>query len=291
VENKSDTSPADPIEPGVPAPEGAANLIDTDYQIGQDNYQARPLGISIDIHSPVFAISALVIIAFVVLTLALPEQSTTMFEGVKNWINAHMTWFFLLAGNLFVLLCLGLIFSPLGRIRIGGAEATPDFSQLSWFSMLFAAGMGIGLMFFGVSEPLSHYGTSLGGTSLGEGGVRSDWSPLGAAAGDPVAAMRLAMAATIFHWGLHPWAIYAIVALSLAIFAYNKGLPLTVRSIFYPLLGRAHLGLARACHRYTRRVRHIVRTGHVAWYRRTAGRIGSRSTFSGSAAATPRWCC
>jgi betaine/carnitine transporter, BCCT family len=222
---------------GVPAPEGAANLIDTDYQIGQDNYQASPLGVSIDIHGSVFAVSSLVILAFVVLTLALPEQATATFDAMKNWINTHMTWFFLLAANIFVLLCLGLILSPLGRVRIGGANATPDFKRLSWFSMLFAAGMGIGLMFYGVSEPLTHYGTALGGTSLGEDGVRTDWSPLGAAANDPAGATRLAMAATIFHWGLHPWAIYAIVALSLSIFAYNKGLPLTMRSIFYPLLG------------------------------------------------------
>ncbi len=238
MNNKPDNTPEIPAEStGVPAPEGAANLIDTDYQIGQDNYQASPLGVNIDIHGSVFAVSSLVILAFVVLTLALPEQATTAFDAVKNWINTHMAWFFLLSANVFVLLCLGLIVSPLGRIRIGGAKATPDFSRLSWFSMLFAAGMGIGLMFYSVSEPLSHYGTALGGTSMGEDGVRSDWAPLGAAADDPDAAKSLAMAATIFHWGLHPWAIYAIVALSLAIFAYNKGLPLTVRSIFYPLLG------------------------------------------------------
>jgi BCCT family betaine/carnitine transporter len=103
--------------------------------------------------------------------------------------------------------------------------------------MLFAAGMGIGLMFYGVAEPLSHYGTSLAGTSVGEDGVRTDWAPLGGAAGDPEAATRLGMAATLLHWSLHPWAMYAIVALSLAIFSYNKGLPMTVRSIFYPILG------------------------------------------------------
>lgn len=222
---------------GVPAPEGAANLIDTDYQIGQDNYQARPLGINIDIHGAVFAVSSLVVLAFVVLALALPEQFATLFGGMKNWINTHMTWFFLLSANIFVLVCLGLILSPLGRIRIGGTNAAPDFSRLSWFSMLFAAGMGIGLVFYGVSEPLTHYGTALGGTVAGENGVRTDWAPLGGAEGDPQAALRLGMAATIFHWGLHPWAIYAVVALSLAIFSYNKGLPLTVRSIFYPLLG------------------------------------------------------
>jgi len=122
-------------------------------------------------------------------------------------------------------------------VRIGGADATPDFSRPSWFAMLFAAGMGIGLMFYGVAEPLTHYGTALAGTTVGEDGVRTDWAPLGAAAGDEQAAARLGMAATLLHWSLHPWAMYAIVALALAIFSYNKGLPMTVRSIFYPILG------------------------------------------------------
>ncbi|MBK5970293.1 MULTISPECIES: BCCT family transporter [Thiorhodovibrio] len=238
MENEPATAPESALESvGVPAPEGAANLIDTDYQIGQDNYQASPLGVSIDIHSSVFAVSALMILGFVVLTLALPEQATAIFNGAKNWINANATWFYLLSANVFVLLCLGLIFSPLGRIRIGGAEATPDFSRISWFAMLFAAGMGIGLMFYGVAEPLTHYGTSLDGIAVGEDGVRTDWAPLGGAGGDEAAAVRLGMAATLLHWSLHPWAMYAIVALALAIFSYNKGLPMTVRSIFYPILG------------------------------------------------------
>ncbi|MFO7808781.1 BCCT family transporter [Guyparkeria sp.] len=222
---------------GVPAPEGAANLIDTDYKIGQDNYQAAPMGVNIDIHGAVFVFSSLIVLAFVILTLALPDQTTAWFDGAKNWINAKMSWFLIGAANIFVILCLALIFSPLGRVRIGGAKAAPDFSYLAWFSMLFAAGMGVGLMFYGVSEPMSHYGTSLGGISMGEDGARTDWAPLGGAEGDQNAAMSLSMASTIFHWGLHPWAIYAIVALSLAIFSYNKGLPLTVRSMFYPLLG------------------------------------------------------
>ena len=223
--------------PGIPAPEGAANLIDTDYQIGQDNYSTSKFGIRIDIHGAVFMFSSLVVLAFVIITLALPDQAGPLFDSMRKWITGNLSWFFLLAGNIFVLVCLGLIFSPLGKIRIGGGKAEPDFSYISWFAMLFAAGMGVGLMFYGVSEPLGHYASSLGGTSLGEDGLRSDWAPLGGAAGDEMAAMRLGMAATIFHWGLHPWAIYAVVALSLAIFSYNKGLPLTVRSIFYPILG------------------------------------------------------
>jgi len=238
VDKQPETQQDDELTaPGIPAPEGAANLIDTDYQIGQDNYSTSKFGIRIDIHGAVFMFSSLVVLAFVIITLALPDQAGPLFDSMRKWITGNLSWFFLLAGNIFVLVCLGLIVSPLGKIRIGGGKAEPDFSYISWFAMLFAAGMGVGLMFYGVSEPLGHYASSLGGTTLGEDGLRSDWAPLAGAAGDEMAAMRLGMAATIFHWGLHPWAIYAVVALTLAIFPYNKGLPLTVRSIFYPILG------------------------------------------------------
>jgi BCCT family betaine/carnitine transporter len=232
-----DTTPPTAVEAneGIPAPTGAANLIDTDYVIGQDNIKGQFV-FALDIHGKVFTISALVAVIFVILTLALQAEVEPLFTAVRDWLTHHMAWFFLGAANIFVVLCLGLILSPLGRVRIGGREATPDFSYLTWFSMLFAAGMGIGLMFYGVAEPVSHYEAAFGGVAV-ENGVRTDWSPLAGAAGDAAEAQRLAMAATIFHWGLHPWAIYAIVALALAIFSFNKGLPLAIRSIFYPILG------------------------------------------------------
>lgn len=218
------------------APDGDVNPINTDYKIGQDNIvvQLGPLGL--DIHNRVFAISGLAVVAFVLLTLMFQAQAEPLFSSLRGWLTSNLDWFFISAGNVFVLVCVGLALSPLGKVRLGGTQAKPDYTYLSWFSMLFAAGMGIGLMFFGVSEPLSHFGSAMGGTTL-EDGVRTDWAPLGAAAGDAGAAQRLAMAATIFHWGLHPWAIYAILALGLALFSFNKGLPLTIRSVFYPLLG------------------------------------------------------
>ena len=217
-------------------PDGAVNPIDTDYQIGQDNILVNVGPLGLDIHNRVFAISSLLVVAFVILTLMFQTQVEPVFSGMRNWLTSNLDWFFLSAGNFFVVVCLGLAISPLGKVRLGGTEATPDYSYLGWFSMLFAAGMGIGLMFFGVSEPLSHFGTAFGGTVL-ENGVRTDWAPLGGALGDAEAAARLGMAATIFHWALHPWAIYAILALGLALFSFNKGLPLTIRSVFYPLLG------------------------------------------------------
>ena len=222
---------------GIPAPEGAADIIDTEYEIGQDNIETTIGPFGLDIHNPVFLISGLSIIAFVFYTLALPEQSGALFSWMFSSVTKGFDWFFLGAANIFVIFCLLLIVTPVGKVRLGGAEATPDYGYIGWFAMLFAAGMGIGLMFYGVSEPMSHFSSSFGGTAVGENGVRTDWAPLGGAGGDEAAAVKLAFAATIFHWGLHPWAIYAVVALALALFSYNKGLPLTIRSAFYPILG------------------------------------------------------
>ena len=215
------------------APDGPANLIDTDYEIGQDNIQPTLGPFGLDVHNPVFMISGLTIVAFVFFTLALPEQAGALFGWLRPAITSTFDWFFLSAVNIFVLVAVGLIISPLGKVRIGGMDAKPDYSYPGWFAMLFAAGMGIGLMFFGVAEPISHFSSSL----AEDAGSPASWAPLAGAAGNELEARRLGMAATIFHWGLHPWATYAIVGLSLALFAYNKGLPLSVRSIFYPIFG------------------------------------------------------
>ncbi len=226
---------------GIPTPDGDAHIIDTSYEIGQDNLEGSVGPFGFDIHNPVFAISGFTIVAFVFYTLALPEQAGNVFSWLFSAVTKGFDWFFIGAANIFVLFCLFLIVSPFGSVRLGGTEASPDYSYIGWFAMLFAAGMGIGLMFYGVSEPLSHFASSLGGTAA-EGGARSDWAPLGGAAGNELEAVRLGMAATIFHWGLHPWAIYAVVALALALFSYNKGLPLTIRSAFYPIFGDAVWG-------------------------------------------------
>ena len=117
-----------------------------------------------------------------------------------------------------------LIFSRYGKIRIGGADAQPEFSYWAWFSMLFSAGMGIGLVFYSVAEPIFHYISP----------------PYGV--GQSIESAKTAMLFTYFHWGFHAWGIYAIVALALAFFSYNRGLPLTIRSAFYPLLGEKIYG-------------------------------------------------
>jgi len=221
---------------GIPLPEGTSDIINTDYEIGRDNVDGALGPFGFDIHNPVFAVSAGTIVAFVFFTLALPDLAASAFSAMFNFTTKNFDWFLIGAADIFVIFALLLIVSPYGSVRLGGTDAKPDYSYIGWFSMLFAAGMGIGLMFYGVSEPISHFTSSIGGPVVTDG-VRSDWAPLAGALGSQEDAVRLGMAATIYHWGLHPWAIYATVALALALFTYNKGLPLTIRSAFYPILG------------------------------------------------------
>ncbi|NVK41948.1 MAG: BCCT family transporter [Oceanospirillaceae bacterium] len=195
------------------------NEYDTEYEVGQDNVQIMGM----DVHNPVFGVSAALILLFIIGTLLFPAQAKEALTGARGWSIENFDWLFMIGCNIFVIFCVALIVLPIGRVRLGGTAARPEFSTFSWFSMLFAAGMGIGLMFWSVAEPVAYY---------------TDWygTPLNVAAKTPEGA-SLALGATMFHWGLHPWAIYGVVALALAFFAYNKGLPMTVRSAFYPLIG------------------------------------------------------
>jgi len=190
----------------------------TDYVAGQDNI--NPLGL--DIHAPVFPTTAILVVLFVVGTLLFPDVAGGLLNGAKAGAIAMFDSFFLISANIFVVFCLALIVLPVGKIRLGGQDEKPEFSTPSWFAMLFAAGMGIGLMFWAVAEPVAYY---------------TDWygTPLNAEPGTEEG-LRMAMGGTMYHWGLHPWAIYAVVALSLAFFAFNKGMPLTIRSAFFPIL-------------------------------------------------------
>ena len=223
------------VNQGIPAPEGAAHIIETDYEIGQDNIETKIGPFGLDIHNPVFLISGLSIVAFVAYALTAPTQAADFFGWLRPTLTSTFDWFFLLAANVFVIFCLVLIVSPYGSVRLGGKDARPDYGYPGWFAMLFAAGMGIGLMFFGVLEPAYYFGTPWGDEPLG---AARPFTEDGALIPENVeAARRMALAATSYHWALHPWAIYAVVALALALFSYNKGLPLSIRSAFYPILG------------------------------------------------------
>ena len=209
--------PSAALDSGNRPPE--ESVYDTDYETGQDNVAVM----GFDLHNPVFFISAAAIISFIVGTLLFPQQAASWMNGAKDWTVTNFDWFFVIATNIVLIFCVGVGISPLGRIRLGGAQARPDFSTVSWLSMLFSAGVGIGLIFYGAAEPMAYY-TNWFGTPLNVESLTPE-------------ARRLAFSATIFHWGLTPWSVYAVVGLALAFFAFNKGLPLTIRSAFYPLFG------------------------------------------------------
>jgi betaine/carnitine transporter, BCCT family len=214
------------------------SVIQTDYEIGQDNIQTSIGPFGLDIHNPVFVISAGSIVLFVIGTLVFPEAATGIFGASMSWVTTRFDWFFILTANIFGLFCLALILTPLGSIRLGGAQAKPDFSYPGWLAMLFAAGMGIGLLFWSVGEPMTHFTASV----AEDAGTPDSWAPLGGLSGDVEGAARLGLAATLYHWGLQAWAIYAVVGLALALFSFNKGLPLAIRSAFYPIFGEAVWG-------------------------------------------------
>ncbi|MBU6379495.1 MAG: BCCT family transporter, partial [Gammaproteobacteria bacterium] len=181
----------------------------------------------------VAAVPAALLLAIVAWVIAFPAPAADFFALALDFVTRSAGGLMGSLANLFVLFCLGLVVSPLGSVRLGGRDARPDFSNLSWFAMLFAAGMGIGMVFYSVAEPISHFSSSIrpAAEAIAAG------APLGGANGDVPAAARLAMAATIFHWTLHPWSIFAVVAVGLALAAYNNGLPLTIRSSLQPLFG------------------------------------------------------
>ena len=177
------------------------------------------VNLKLEIHPKVFLTSASLIVLFVLLTLLNLSRMSQVFELVQEIIATRAGWFYILSINIYLALVIYLMFSRFGKVRLGGPDARPDFSYWSWFSMLFSAGMGIGLVFYSVAEPITHYSTP----PVGQGST-------------PQAA-QLAMNLTFFHWGLHAWGLYALMGLGLAFFCFNHGLPLTVRAAFYPLLG------------------------------------------------------
>ena len=207
------------------------------HQIDEGRYK-KLFGFEIYL-TPVFVISSITIVAFIVGSLIFQEQATTLFGDVRVWLTTNLDWLFMSTANLVFLFCLLVAFSPLGKIRLGGADSKPEYSYLTWLAMLFAAGVGIGLLFFGVLEPVTYYQSPpLGSETVydAETVYNAENAP---DIEDPKvqAAASLGIASTVFHWGLQGWAIYGVVGLALAFYAYNRGLPLLIRSAFYPIFG------------------------------------------------------
>ncbi|MFZ4450767.1 BCCT family transporter [Salibacterium aidingense] len=172
--------------------------------------------------APVFIISFILAAAFVIVGIALPAFGDYM-DAAFTWMTTNLGWAFIIGASVFLIVTIYLIFSPLGEIKLGEDDEDPEYPTGAWFAMLFSAGMGIGLLFWGVSEPLNHY----------------DWPPLGEAG--TAATVHTALQYSFFHWGFHPWAIYAVVACALAYFSYRKGLPMLLSSTLEPILGRDNL--------------------------------------------------
>lgn len=167
----------------------------------------------------VFWPAAILSVAIVALAAIFPKAINRVIGAVQAFIFADMSWFYILAVAIILVTIIYVGASRFGAIRLGPDDSKPDFSRITWFAMLFSCGMGIGIMFFGVAEPVMHFLEP----PVGEGGT--------------IPAARHALELTFFHWGLHAWAIYAAVGLMLAYFGYRHGLPVTLRSSLYPIIG------------------------------------------------------
>ncbi len=172
-----------------------------------------------DFYPPVFIPSAIVIVLFIGLSLSFGDRMEAIFVQLQTMVSNYAGWFLILSVNVFVIFSFIVAFSKFGKIRLGGKDAQPEFSTAAWFAMLFSAGMGIGLLFFSVAEPVFHFTNP----------------PVEVTS--PAEAANNAFKFTYLHWGFHAWAIYAVVGLSLAFFCFNRNQPLTIRSVFYPLFG------------------------------------------------------
>lgn len=175
----------------------------------------------------VFVGSAAIVVGFCIFGGVATEVAAAVFSGARSWIAETLGWYYVLAASAFLAFIVFALLSPFGRVRLGKEDDRPEYGRISWFIMLFAAGMGTGLVFWGVAEPLNHYANP----PFGEGGT--------------AVAARDSIRLTFFHWGLHPWAIYLVLAVSIAYCHFRIGLPLAPRSILYPLLGKrvhGHIG-------------------------------------------------
>ncbi|MBS4007253.1 MAG: BCCT family transporter [Clostridium sp.] len=177
----------------------------------------------------VLFVSAAVALLFVAFSMFLPTQMSEVFNKVFGFLTVNFGWLYLLAVGIFIVVAFGIALGRFGSIKLGKDDDQPEFTNFQWFAMLFGGGMGIGLVFWSIAEPIMHYLSP----PVGEGGT--------------VEAMHMAMRITFFHWGIHAWVIFAIGGLALAYFQFRKGLPFLISSAFYPLIGeRVHGPIGKA---------------------------------------------
>ena len=172
----------------------------------------------------VFFTASGLIVLFSFLGGVFSSESAVVFARLQNWLVVNVGWYYILVVAIFFAFIVYLALSRFANIKLGPDDSKPDYSYQSWIAMLFSAGVGIGLLFFGVAEPVTHFAQPPSGEAL------------------TVGAAKNAMLFTYFHWGFQAWATYIIVGLSLAYFAFRQGLPLTIRSSLYPLIGEKIYG-------------------------------------------------
>src|SRR6185312_3861005 len=173
------------------------------------------------VHRWVFWPAAIITIVFATFAMTMPDTAESFFSSIQTKIIGYFNWYYVLIATGFVVFSLWLGFGKFGEIKLGKDEDEPEFSLGSWFSLLFAAGMGIGLVFYGVSEPLSHFA-----------------SPKPGASGSPAELAQQAQAQTFLHWGVHAWSIYVVIGLALAYAIHRRGRPVSIRWAMEPLLGQ-----------------------------------------------------
>jgi choline/glycine/proline betaine transport protein len=185
---------------------------------------SKPSSQFANVNPNVFLSTVIIIAIFIAIVIIAPSSFEFLTQQLKQWITDSFSWFYVLSVAVFLILLIYIACSDTGKIKLGPDHSQPEYSNGSWFAMLFTAGMGIGLMFFGVAEPVMHY--------------------VSPPSGDPesIASAQQALRITFFHWGLHAWAIYAVVGLALAYFAYRHNLPLKTRSALYPIIGKKIYG-------------------------------------------------
>jgi choline/glycine/proline betaine transport protein len=185
---------------------------------------SKPSSQFANVNPNVFLSTVIIIAIFIAIVIIAPSSFEFLTQQLKQWITDSFSWFYVLSVAIFLILLIYIACSASGKIKLGPDHSQPEYSNGSWFAMLFTAGMGIGLMFFGVAEPVMHY--------------------VSPPSGDPesIASAQQALRITFFHWGLHAWAIYAVVGLALAYFAYRHNLPLKTRSALYPIIGKKIYG-------------------------------------------------
>lgn len=177
-----------------------------------------------NVNPNVFFSTVAIISIFLVVVVLAPNSFELITKNLNQWVTDSFSWFYVLSVAIFLILLIYIALSDMGKIKLGPDHSQPNYSNASWFALLFTAGMGIGLMFFGVAEPVMHY------VSPPEG------------AGETIQAAQQSMRVTFFHWGFHAWAIYTVVGLALAYFSYRHNLPLKIRSALYPIIGQKIYG-------------------------------------------------